>query len=64
MTDKKNKDMAQALDQMPEETTEFVRELSDEELEQYAGGGDVLERVKPPSNDRPPIEAPILNPFS
>jgi hypothetical protein len=52
----KNKDMEL-------EEAKDARELPDEELEGIIGGVDVLERVKPPSNERPPIEAPILNPF-
>ena len=59
----KDKDMALTREKMLEEAKEDAREVSDEELDFIAGGSDVLERVKPPSNDRPPIEAPILNPF-
>ena len=55
--------MTQAFETKPEEAMEDARELPDENLENIVGGADILERVKPPSNDRPPIEAPILNPF-
>ena len=59
----KNKEMIHAFEPIPEGTTEFEHELSDEELEGVVGGIYIQDRLKPPTNDAPPIEAPILNPF-
>ena len=59
----KIKDMAPDSEKMFKEAMVDGYEVPDEELDSVVGGIDVLERVKPPSNDRPPIEAPILNPF-
>ena len=60
----KVKDMKSAYEQLPGKAKTDACEVPDEELTDVVGGVDILERIKPPSNDRPPIEAPILNPFS
>ena len=61
--DMKDRNRIPTSEQMPEEAKEDARELSDEELEDIAGGLYIQDRLVPPSNDAPPIEAPILNPF-
>ena len=60
----KDRHLTSAPDQKIEVSNERAFEVPDQELEDVVGGVDILDRIKPPSNDRPPIEAPILNPFS
>lgn len=61
---RKGKDMSLLNETAPEQAMEDVHELPDEELETVVGGINIYDRIKPPSDEKPPIEAPILNPFS